>query len=174
MTFRPTALAIHYTATFEDQNPSVAEITRWHKAAGMRTFGYHWYIDRDAKLFEGRPETEMGAHVRGHNGYTLGIAWAGGCDRATGKDIGVWNITLEQEKQLIRLIKDVLERHPSITRVIGHKDFVATQCPGLPKGGVAQWWADVQAREPAARPYRTSGGLAGIIARLLAWLGGRT
>lgn len=173
MTFRPTVLTIHYTATFEDQNPSVAEITRWHKAVGMRTFAYHWYIDRVAKLFEGRPETEMGAGVRSHNGYTLHVAWAGGCNRATGKDIGVWNITPEQEQQLIRLIKDILGRHPSITRVVGHKDLVATECPGLPKGGVEQWWKTVQAREPAARPQRSSGGLVDLFARLFAWLGGR-
>lgn len=152
MTFVPRELAVHYTATYSDQNPTVSEITKWQKRVGMRTFAYHWYIDRKAALFEGRPEYEMGAGVRGHNGYTLHVAWAGGLDRETGPNVGVWNITEEQEQELIRLIKDILERHPTITRVRGHKDFVATECPGLPPGGVEQWWKEVQKRDKTARP----------------------
>ena len=154
-------IVVHYSATYADQNPTRNEIDGWHRERGFREFGYHWYIDRDGKLWEGRPEGTLGAHVRGHNSGTIGICWAGGLERDTGPNVGVWNITQAQEAQLIRLIGDIQKRWPHATRVVGHKDLDATQCPGLPKGGVAEWWDKAQAHKP--QPHR----LARLIAALL-------
>jgi hypothetical protein len=56
---------------------------------------------------------------------------------------------------MVQLIRDIQKRWPDAKRVVGHKDLVATECPGLPKGGVAKWWAaqNVRAPDPAEQPF---------------------
>ena len=134
-------IVIHYSATYPDQDITRDTVDKWHRERGFREIGYHWFIRRDGTLEEGRPEGSLGAHVRGHNSGTIGICWAGGLERASGPNTGVWNITDAQEDALVRLITDIQKRWPDAKRVIGHKDLVPTECPGLPKGGVAEWWA---------------------------------
>jgi hypothetical protein len=57
----------------------IAEIRRWHvQQRGWRDIGYHWVIDRDGAVAPGRKETEVGAHVEGHNRGTIGICLLGG------------------------------------------------------------------------------------------------
>ena len=156
-------IVIHYSATYPDAHVDRAIVDRWHRERGFREIGYHWFIRRDGALEEGRPEGTLGAHVRGHNSGTIGICWAGGLERASGPNVGVWNPTEAQEATMVQLIRDIQQRHPSATRVVGHKDLVATECPGLAMGGVAEWWSRHGAEQPSG----------GFWARLLAWLGGR-
>jgi N-acetylmuramoyl-L-alanine amidase len=140
-------IVIHYTATFPDTDYTWERLEADQKARGFREGAYHWYIRRTptATLVEGRREGTMGAGVRGHNGANiLHVCWEGGLERATGPNKGVWNITKAQEEQLVRLIRDIQKRHPKAQRVIGHIDLAPSQCPGLPKGGVAKWWAEQQ------------------------------
>lgn len=134
-------IVLHYSATYPETPVTRQIVDRWHRDRGFREFGYHWLIRRDGTLEEGRPEETMGAHVRGYNSGTIGICWAGGLDRKTGPDVGVWNPTDEQTKTMVELIRNIQKRHPSAQRVVGHKDLVPTECPGLPRGGVEEWWA---------------------------------
>ena len=155
------SIVIHYSATYPDQDITRATVDKWHRDRGFREIGYHWFIRRDGTLEEGRAEGTLGAHVRGHNSGTIGICWAGGLERSSGPNTGVWNPTDAQEKTLIQLIRDIQKRHPDAKRVIGHKDLVPTECPGLPKGGVAQWWAKHGGRERTLAETRTvRGGVA--------------
>ena len=154
-------IVVHYSATYSDQDIGVKEIRKWHQDRGWRDVGYHWIIRRDGTLEEGRPEGTLGAHVRGHNSGTIGICWAGGLDRASGPNTGVWNPTEAQEQTMVQLIRDIQKRHPDAKRVIGHKDLVPTECPGLPKGGVAEWWAKHGGKERTLAETRTvRGGVA--------------
>lgn len=151
-----TDATVHYTATFPDQDYSWETLVRDHKARGFRTGGYHWYIRRDGTLIEGRPEGTMGAGVRGFNGpNVIHIAWEGGLERATGPDVGVWNITAEQEATLIELLQNIQKRHPKCKRITGHIDNGPSQCPGLTKGGVAGWWAAVGGKQRSIAESRT-------------------
>ena len=137
-----THIVVHYSATFEDQDISAADIDRWHKAKGWNGIGYHYVIRRgqfDGRIERGRPENMIGAHVYRQNTGKIGICWIGGVNRATGKDVGVNNMTPAQEVSLIKLIKDIKARHPS-AKIVGHKDLAATQCPGF---DVPAWWARV-------------------------------
>lgn len=129
-------IVVHYTATPPNMNPSVSEIDRWHKQAGSRGFGYHWYIDRNAKLWEGRPEEQVGAGVRGHNQNTIHVCWAGGIEKDP--NVGVWNPTPDQERELVRLLKNIKQRYPK-ARVVGHRNLGPSQCPG--RDDVEQWFA---------------------------------
>jgi N-acetylmuramoyl-L-alanine amidase len=154
-------IVIHYSATYPDQDIGVKEIRQWHTERGFRDVGYHWIIRRDGTLEEGRPEGTPGAHVRGHNSGTIGICWVGGLDRVSGPNVGVWNLTAAQEDALVRLIADIQKRWPDAKRVIGHKDLVPTECPGLPRGGVAEWWAKHGGKERTLAETRTvRGGVA--------------
>ena len=137
------AIVIHYTATYPDQDVTAAMVRDWHLARNFRDIGYHYLIRRDGTVERGRPEDQAGAHVAGHNANTLGVAWAGGLERATGPNVGVWNPTPAQEDAMGRLIGELLERHPGAC-VLGHRDLAATQCPG---GDAASWWAAWQARQ---------------------------
>ena len=139
-------IVVHYTATYTEKNPTIAEITAWHKKAGFNTIGYHYYIDRTAKRFSGRPEAQVGAHVRGHNSKSIGVCWAGGLEHQTGGNKGHWNITPAQEAELVKLIKELKTRYPN-ARVVGHRNLVSTQCPG--RSDVEAWWAEKEKATPA-------------------------
>lgn len=146
-----THIVVHYSATYEDQNITAADIDRMHKNRGWKGIGYHYFIRRDGTLERGRPENEIGAHVGGQNSGKIGICWAGGLNRKTGPNVGVDNRTDAQNGTLIKLIRDLLKRHPG-AQVVGHRDLAATQCPGF---DVRSWWASVQKqKDPTPTPVK--------------------
>lgn len=135
-----THIVLHYSATYEDQNFTVNDIDRMHRARGWRMVGYHWIIRRDGVVEKGRPENMRGAHVGGQNTGKIGICAIGGLNRSTGPNVGVDNRTDAQITAQIRLIQECLARYPG-AEVVGHKGLAATQCPGF---DVRSWWARVQ------------------------------
>jgi hypothetical protein len=49
-------------------------IRHWHVSEnGWADIGYHFVIEGDARIRQGRSIDTVGAHVRGHNMGTLGI-----------------------------------------------------------------------------------------------------
>ena len=108
----------------------VAEIRRWHvQDRGWRDIGYHWVIDRDGAVAPGRPETEIGAHVEGHNRGTIGICLLGGYG-ASPDDPFEKNFTLAQANATKRLIAEI-KRRTAIQLVSGHNDYATKACPGF-------------------------------------------
>jgi len=76
---------IHCTATrkewWADRRPTekVDEVRRWHtQGRGWSDVGYHYLIDLDGTVVEGRPIEKAGAHVKGHNANSVGISLFGG------------------------------------------------------------------------------------------------
>lgn len=146
-----THIVVHYSATYEDQNITAADIDKMHKNRGWKGIGYHYFIRRDGTLERGRPENEVGAHVGGQNSGKIGVCWAGGLNRKTGPNVGVDNRTDAQNETLIKLIRDLLKRYPG-AQVVGHRDLAATQCPGF---DVRSWWASVQKQKaPTPAPVK--------------------
>ena len=108
----------------------VAEIRRWHvQQRGWRDIGYHWVIDRDGAVAPGRQETEIGAHVEGHNRGTIGICLLGGYG-ADATDLFEKNFTAAQDRAIRSLIT-VIRSRSSIKRVSGHNQHAAKACPGF-------------------------------------------
>lgn len=108
----------------------VAEIRRWHvQERGWRDIGYHWVIDRDRTVAIGRRETEIGAHVEGHNRGTLGVCLVGGYG-ASADDTFERNFTVAQAVAVTRLIGEIKGR-ATIRKVLGHNDYAAKACPGF-------------------------------------------
>ncbi len=119
-------IIIHCAATREGRDFTVEDITRWHKARGFATIGYHYVIYRDGSIHEGRPLEQIGAHCVGHNKHSIGICYIGGCtsDGKTPKDTR----TPEQKEALFALLRHLKARFPNAT-IHGHRDFAAKACP---------------------------------------------
>lgn len=142
-------LTWHYTATFLAQDVGRAEIDAMHKARGFAGIGYHGGAKASGLWEWGRSLDRQGAHVRGHNPGNLGYYTAGGLLPESGPEVGVDTRTREQIQTQIEQTEAALERWPSIRYIVGHRDLVATQCPGY---DVAAWWASVKGdRVPVSR-----------------------
>lgn len=129
-------IVIHCSATRGVQDIGAADIDRWHKAQGWTRIGYHYVIRRNGKVEPGRPQDEMGSHVKGHNHDSVGICLVGGIDDRTWKPAD--NFTPAQWASLKALVARLVKAYPS-ARVLGHRDFpgVAKACPSF----AARPWA---------------------------------
>jgi N-acetylmuramoyl-L-alanine amidase len=74
---KPTKITIHCSDTPNGKPFFVEDIRRWHKARGWRDCGYHKVICIDGGVQQGRPDTQLGAHVEGHNTGNIGICMIG-------------------------------------------------------------------------------------------------
>jgi len=121
-------IIVHCAATREGRDFTVEDITRWHKARGFATIGYHYVIYRDGSIHEGRPLEQIGAHCVGHNKHSIGICYIGGCasDGKTPKDTR----TPEQKEALLALLRLLKARFPNAT-IHGHREFAAKACPSF-------------------------------------------
>lgn len=127
---RTDFIAIHCSAT----NPKAtkvdaAEIDRWHRKNGWACIGYHFVIKRDGVVETGRDETVIGAHVEGHNAYSIGICMVGGVDE---KGQPQDNFTPAQYESLKELLRGLKELYPKAV-IQGHRDFpgVKKACPSF-------------------------------------------
>lgn len=113
-------LVVHCTATREGQEISVQQIRDWHvKGRGWSDIGYHYIIDIDGNVHEGRPVTRQGAHVKGYNKKSIGIVYVGGVDKnMTPKDTR----TDAQKAELETLLCKLKEFYPN-AEIKGHRDF---------------------------------------------------
>lgn len=82
-------IVVHCSAT--DIQHDIHDIDDWHKKRGFKRsqmpknaynqtdlhIGYHFFIDKLGRIFKGRNEEEVGAHVAGHNANSLGICFEG-------------------------------------------------------------------------------------------------
>jgi N-acetylmuramoyl-L-alanine amidase len=120
-----TKIIIHCTATKEGQPVTVAEVTKWHKARGFNTIGYHYLIGLHGEIWTGRPEDQVGAHTEGCNTNSIGICYVGGLDASMkAKDTR----TPAQKASLIKLIKELKQKYPTAT-IHGHREFSTKACP---------------------------------------------
>ncbi|APF16990.1 N-acetylmuramoyl-L-alanine amidase family 2 [Caldithrix abyssi DSM 13497] len=129
-------IIIHCT---DSQWGNVEIIDRWHKERGWDGVGYHYLIlnsyptyrslkdrrpepENDGLIKEGRDLEKIGAHCRGHNLDSIGIAL-----------VGVNTFSKAQIYSLQKLIKVLLKQfHLSINNVYGHYEFDNRKsCPNL-------------------------------------------
>lgn len=121
-------IIVHCSATAEGKDFTVADITRWHKARGWRTIGYHFVIYRDGSIHEGRNLAEQGAHCLGQNAHSIGVCYIGGCaaDGKTPKDTR----TTAQRQALVELLRRLKAQFPKAA-IHGHRDFAKKACPSF-------------------------------------------
>jgi N-acetylmuramoyl-L-alanine amidase len=119
-------IIIHCTATREGDDISVDTIRRWHLARGWSDIGYHYVIDIKGNINAGRPIELIGAHCKGENKYSIGVAYVGGveADGVTPKDTR----TKAQKDSIIRLVKKLKGCYPDVN-IHGHNEFSNKACP---------------------------------------------
>ena len=76
---------VHCTATPEGRHTTVEDVRRWHLDRGWSDIGYHYLIYLDGTVHEGRPIEIQGAHTKGQNKNSIGIAYVGGIDKVNFK-----------------------------------------------------------------------------------------
>jgi len=93
-----------------------------HMSAG--DIGYHFVIDREGRIWEGRPEKYRGAHAGGDsNANNLGIMLLGNFD--------VQYPTARQLRSLEMFLRLQMARHRvGVRNVFTHQELKPTACPG--------------------------------------------
>ena len=120
------AIVIHCSATRAGQDVRAADIDKWHKERGFARIGYNFVIDLDGTIEDGRPLTMDGAHCntagvsgQSYNKHSIGICYVGGLD----KDGNPADTRTDAQKQaLADLVYKLMDEHPGIVEVIGHRD----------------------------------------------------
>jgi len=113
---RITKIIIHHTGVDTSLEKLRASVQR----RGYSDIPYHFVIDTDGTLHATRPLTRMGAHCRGHNADSIGIALMGNLDRDPPTEAQIATLT--------RLIADLRKKYP--VPIYGHGDLRPTACPG--------------------------------------------
>ena len=80
-------IILHCTATAEGKDYSVETIRQWHLKRGFSDIGYHYLIGLDGTIHLGRDVFKQGAHTKGENKTSIGVAYVGGVEsvRVKGK-----------------------------------------------------------------------------------------
>lgn len=119
VTRRITLIVIHCTATRADVDFTQGDLLRCHRARGMRMVGYHFYIRKDGFIWSTRPLEEVGAHARGYNRESIGIAYEGGLNA---QGLPADTRTQRQKFSLRALIRVLQKDFPGV-KVCGHRDL---------------------------------------------------
>ena len=109
-------IVIHHSASSD--STTVENIQQWHYSRGWSGIGYHYVIDQQGVITQGRPEDTQGAHAyqdKDHEANTDGIGVCVIGNFMTQKP------TDEQISSLVWLIKNIQSRYGNIP-VIGHRD----------------------------------------------------
>ena len=128
-----TKIVLHCSATREGQDFSVETIRAWHKQRGFRDIGYHYVIQRNGDIQDGRPVTMQGAHVKGHNKNSIGICYIGGVEDSRDYNGNLKpkdTRTHQQMESLESLISSLMAKHIDAT-LHGHNEFSAKACPSF-------------------------------------------
>lgn len=95
------------------------------KGGGYADIGYHYVVDREGRVWEGRSLRYQGAHVKNHNEGNIGIMCLGNFEEQSP--------TQRQLAGLSRQVRAVMAQHKiPIRRVYTHQEWkdAQTLCPG--------------------------------------------
>ena len=127
-------IVVHCTDTKHDHDVTVNDIDIWHKARKFKMIGYHYLIRLDGKVEFGRPVDMVGAHARGFNKTSIGIAYAGGIDK-DGQRVNT--MTEQQTASMFYLIESLVIVFGDL-ELCGHNDLTDQKtCPNF---DVGEWW----------------------------------
>lgn len=122
-----TKIIVHCTDSDDSVDIGFKEVNQWHKERGWLSpsgisCGYHYIVRKDGKVERGRPDDELGAHVRGHNWGSIGISWVGRND-----------LNESQYATLKALIRGLMNQYDvDIDNVHGHYELDNKKtCPNL-------------------------------------------
>ena len=122
---RTTKIVIHHTGNAQDDDLSAEQIHASHLMQGWAGIGYHYVIRKDGTVELGRPEWAVGAHAQGFNWTTLGIHLCGNFEL-----VAPTKAQIESLAYLVGYLCEQYDLIPDPRHVVGHRDLMATACPG--------------------------------------------
>jgi N-acetylmuramoyl-L-alanine amidase len=129
-------IIVHCTATKKDFDVTVEDLRKWHvEERGWSDIGYHFFIDLKGEVHECRPLERTGAHTKGENFDSIGVAYAGGLGSDT-----AWHDTRTPEQK--DALEDLLCRLKGLYSnavIYGHKDFSSKACPSFDAREEYEW-----------------------------------
>jgi hypothetical protein len=124
-------ITVHHDALEIDgrgQNWSVSrlnKIRRAHLSRGSTwvDIGYHYIIDPDGRVWEGRPINIEGAHVASTNDHNVGVMCMGNFERDRPTQAQLYSLDM--------MVADLMRRYRvPMGRVATHQELKPTECPG--------------------------------------------
>jgi len=112
-----TRIILHHVAG----TMTVQSIHSMHTGYGWGGIGYHFLVDKDGKVYRGRPIARIGAHASSDNIDSVGICFNGNFETET-----MSTAQINAGKAIVAYVKN----YYGITRVQKHSDVSATACPG--------------------------------------------
>jgi len=122
-----TNIVIHHSGNGGAKAPP--EIEKKHMTErNWDDVGYHFLIPPSGKIYEGRYLTFKGSHVRKANTGKIGILIMGDFEhQAWDFDDDPTPAQLNAAESLIKTLKSAI---PTVSKLGGHRDYQATECPG--------------------------------------------
>jgi hypothetical protein len=94
-----------------------------HRGNNWGDIGYHYLVDPAGRVWEGRPLSWQGAHVKDQNQGNIGVCVMGNFERQQPNDA--------QLRALETIVAQLMSQHNvSVRRVYTHRELAATACPG--------------------------------------------
>ena len=130
-------IVVHCTATKPSYDYTKERLRRDHvEGRGWSDIGYHIYVRRNGDIEMCRPLAIPGAHAKGYNAHSIGIAWEGGLNQLGNTED---NRTAEQAVSLWHVIEDLLIAYPE-ARLVGHHDLNPHKaCPCMDAANEYKW-----------------------------------
>ena len=112
------SIIIHCTGNKSTSKITLQDIRQDHRSRGWSDIGYHYVIFTDGRIERGRPISQPGAHCKGRNAHSIGIAYVGGIG-----DNGEYidTRTPDQKMALLKLITNLTVMYRCKT--FGHNHF---------------------------------------------------
>jgi hypothetical protein len=125
-------ITVHHTESGQPMSRAAAiaelqAIQSFHQhGRGWIDIGYHFIIDGTGQIWEGRPFTVVGAHVKDKNDGNIGISLMGDFQKPKNQ-----HPTAAQFESLVALARWLSAAYNIPTeRILGHRDQEQTTCPG--------------------------------------------
>lgn len=123
-------IVVHCSESPEGRPDTAEDIRRWHvKGNGWSDIGYHFVIELDGTIKEGRPLDKIGAHVKNFNNRSIGVCYVGGRERNSKKAKDTR--TPAQKAALVQLLTLLSDKFPG-AKIVGHHDLdKGKACPSF-------------------------------------------
>jgi hypothetical protein len=122
----------------------VQQIQAFHQGPERKwaDIGYNFLVAPDGTVYEGRGWGFAGAHARGKNSESIGVAFIGD---------GAKEMPAAAKAAVLELLRQAEERFGAL-RTVGHRDVGKTACPG---DSIYAWWSS-DARSAVKLPAKVT------------------
>lgn len=114
----PQYIILHHA----DMNGTVEQVNATHLQLKFVMIGYNYYVRKNGNIYKGRPENAIGGNCYGYNSKSISICAEG--------NFMVDKMSDAQKSSIIWLGQYVQNEYNHKLKVVGHKQLLATACPG--------------------------------------------